>query len=32
MKMRELKDGLEITPGATVELRPGSYHIMMMDL
>jgi copper(I)-binding protein len=32
MKMRELKDGLEIPPGATVELKPGSYHIMMMDL
>jgi copper(I)-binding protein len=32
MKMRELKDGLEIPPGATVELKPGSYHIMMMKL
>ncbi len=32
MKMRELKDGLDIAPGATVELRPGSYHIMMMNL
>ena len=32
MKMRELKDGLEIPPGATVELKPGSYHIMMMNL
>lgn len=32
MKMRELKDGLEIPPGATVELKPGSYHIMMMGL
>ena len=32
MRMRELKDGLEIPPGATVELRPGSYHIMMMNL
>lgn len=32
MKMRELKDGLEIAPGATVELKPGSYHIMMKDL
>lgn len=32
MKMRELKDGLEIAPGATVELKPGSYHIMMMNL
>jgi periplasmic copper chaperone A len=32
MKMRELKDGLAIAPGASVELRPGSYHIMMMNL
>jgi len=32
MKMRELKNGLEIPPGATVELRPGAYHIMMMNL
>lgn len=32
MTMRELKDGLEIPPGATVELNPSSYHIMMMDL
>jgi copper(I)-binding protein len=32
MQMRALKDGLEIKPGATVELKPGSYHIMFMDL
>jgi copper(I)-binding protein len=32
MKMRELKDGVEIPPGATVELKPGSYHVMMMSL
>lgn len=32
MRMRELKNGLEIAPGATVELKPGSYHIMMMNL
>jgi copper(I)-binding protein len=32
MKMRELKDGVAIPPGATVELKPGSYHIMMMKL
>ena len=32
MKMRELKDGVEIPPGATVELKPGSYHVMMMNL
>jgi hypothetical protein len=23
---------LEIAPGATVELRPGSFHLMFMDL
>ena len=32
MKMRELPNGLEIPPGATVELKPGSYHIMMTTL
>jgi hypothetical protein len=32
MKMRGLKDGLEIKPGATVELKPGSYHLMFLDL
>ena len=32
MKMRELKNGLEIPPGATIELKPGSYHIMMTNL
>lgn len=32
MKMRELSSGLEIAPGATVELKPGGYHIMMMNL
>jgi periplasmic copper chaperone A len=32
MKMRPLPSGLEIKPGATVELKPGSLHIMMMDL
>jgi hypothetical protein len=32
MRMRELKDGLEIPGGKTVELKPGSYHVMMMDL
>lgn len=32
MKMRELKDGLEIKPGATVELKPGGYHVMFMGL
>ena len=31
-KMRELTSGLEIKPGETVELKPGGYHIMFMDL
>lgn len=32
MRMRELEKGLEIPPGASVVLKPGSYHIMFMDL
>ena len=32
MKMRELKDGVEIAPGATVEFKPGSYHVMFVDV
>ena len=32
MRMRELEKGLEIPPGATVELKPGSYHLMFMGL
>ena len=32
MKMRELKKGLEIKPGETVELKPGGFHLMFMDL
>jgi copper(I)-binding protein len=32
MRMRELANGLEIPPGATVMLKPGSYHIMFMEL
>jgi len=32
MKMRQLKDGLLIKPGETVELKPGSYHVMFVDL
>ena len=32
MRMRELEKGLEILPGATVELKPGSYHLMFMEL
>jgi hypothetical protein len=32
MKMQELKDGLEIPAGATVELKPKSFHVMFMGL
>jgi copper(I)-binding protein len=32
MKMRQLKDGLEIPAGETVTLEPGGYHLMFMGL
>ena len=32
MKMRKLEAGLEIKPGQTVELKPGSYHLMFTGL
>jgi copper(I)-binding protein len=32
MRMRPLPKGLEIKPGETVEFKPGSYHIMFMNL
>jgi copper(I)-binding protein len=32
MKMHALKDGLELPAGKAVELKPGSFHIMLMDL
>lgn len=32
MKMRPVEGGLEIRPGQTVELKPGGYHMMFMDL
>ena len=32
MRMRELPQGLEIKPGEKVTLKPGSYHVMFMDL
>lgn len=32
MKMREVAGGLEIKPGDSVELKPGSYHVMFIDL
>lgn len=32
MSMRQLKDGIEIQPGATVELKPGGNHLMFIGL
>ena len=32
MKMRALPAGLEIRPGASVELKPGGFHLMFEDL
>ncbi len=32
MNMQQLEDGLGIAPGASVELKPGGFHIMMMGL
>jgi copper(I)-binding protein/uncharacterized protein YcnI len=32
MRMRPLADGLPLPAGKTVELKPGRYHIMFMDL
>ncbi|NTS30991.1 copper chaperone PCu(A)C [Phyllobacterium sp. BT25] len=32
MKMRQLKEGLEIPAGETVKLAPGGLHLMMMGL
>jgi len=32
MTMRPLPDGLEIKPGETVDLKPSSYHLMIMGL
>jgi len=32
MKMKALPNGLELPAGKTVELKPGSYHVMLMDL
>lgn len=32
MQMRQLEGGLDIPAGATVELKPGSYHLMFMKL
>ena len=32
MKMAALPSGLELPAGKTVELKPGGYHVMLMDL
>jgi periplasmic copper chaperone A len=32
MKMREMPGGLDIPAGGKVELKPGSYHLMLMGL
>jgi periplasmic copper chaperone A len=32
MKMRPVEGGLEIKPGESVILKPGSYHVMFIDL
>lgn len=32
MKMRALPDGLQLPAGQAVELTPGGYHIMLIDL
>ena len=32
MKMRAVTGGLDLPAGKTVELKPGGYHVMLMDL
>jgi copper(I)-binding protein len=32
MRMRALPNGLELPAGKSVELKPGGYHVMLMDL
>lgn len=32
MKMRALEAGLDLPAGKAVELKPGGYHVMLMDL
>ena len=32
MRMRAVQGGLDLPAGKTVELKPGSYHIMLLDL
>jgi copper(I)-binding protein len=32
MRMRKLENGLEIPPGAAIELKPGGYHVMFLQI
>ncbi len=32
MKMRALGNGIELKPGQSVDLKPGGYHVMFIDL
>ena len=32
MKMREMVDGIEVPAGGALELKPGSYHVMFLEL
>ena len=32
MKMRAVKDGVEVKPGSSLEFKPGGYHLMLFDL
>jgi periplasmic copper chaperone A len=32
MRMKPVEGGVEIRPGATVDFKPGGYHLMFMDL
>lgn len=32
MRMRAVQGGLDLPAGKTVELKPGGYHVMLMDL
>jgi copper(I)-binding protein len=32
MKMRAVQGGLDLPAGKAVELKPGGYHVMLMDL
>lgn len=32
MQMRQVEGGLDVSPGTPLELKPGGYHIMLLDL